>query len=249
MLTLLLLSFVAGILTVAAPCVLPLLPVIVGGSIVRTDADNARPDRQWIRPLVIALSLAGSVILFTLLLKATTALLGVPQFVWQLIAGGIVLLFGLTMLFPQLWERVMSVTGLQNRANRAMDRSYRRGGIGGDILLGAALGPTFSSCSPTYALILATVLPVSFAEGFVYIVVYALGLAVTLLLVGLLGQAFARKLGWLTNPSGWLRRTIGILLILVGVAVIFGLDKQFQAFVLESGWYDPIANFEQSITG
>ncbi len=249
MLTLLLLSFVAGILTVAAPCVLPLLPVIVGGSIVRTDADGVRPDRQWLRPLVIALSLAGSVILFTLLLKATTALLGVPQVVWQLIAGGIVFLFGLTMLFPQLWERVMAVTGLQNRANRAMDRSYRRGGIGGDILLGAALGPTFSSCSPTYALILAAVLPVSFAEGLVYIVVYALGLAVTLLMIGLLGQAFARKLGWLTNPSGWLRRTIGILLILVGLAVIFGLDKQFQTFVLESGWYDPISNFEQSITG
>ncbi|MCC6269779.1 MAG: cytochrome C biogenesis protein, partial [Microbacteriaceae bacterium] len=128
-------------------------------------------------------------------------------------------------------------------------RSYRRGGIGGDILLGAALGPTFSSCSPTYALILAAVLPVSFAEGLAYIVVYALGLAVTLMMVGLLGQAFARKLGWLTNPSGWLRRTIGILLILVGLAVIFGLDKQFQTFVLESGWYDPIAEFEQSITG
>jgi hypothetical protein len=46
-----------------------------------------------------------------------------------------------------------------------------------------------------------------------------------------------------------LRRTIGILLILVGLAVIFGLDKQFQSFVLESGWYDPIAEFEQSITG
>ncbi len=249
MFSLLLLSFVAGILTVAAPCVLPLLPVIVGGSIVRTDAGGRRPDRQWLRPLVIALSLAASVILFTLLLKATTALLGVPQLVWQLIAGGIVLLFGLTMLFPRLWESVMMATGLQNRANAAMDRSYRRGGVGGDILLGAALGPTFSSCSPTYALILAVVLPVSFAEGVTYIVVYSLGLAATLLIVGLLGQAFARKLGWLTNPAGWLRKTIGILLVLVGLAVIAGLDKQFQIFVLESGWYDPIAQFEQSITG
>ncbi|MEO7148032.1 MAG: cytochrome c biogenesis protein CcdA, partial [Terrimesophilobacter sp.] len=93
------------------------------------------------------------------------------------------------------------------------------------------------------------VLPVSFAEGVTYIVVYSLGLAATLLIVGLLGQAFARKLGWLTNPAGWLRKTIGILLVLVGLAVIAGLDKQFQTFVLESGWYDPIAQFEQSITG
>lgn len=246
---LLLLSFVAGILTVAAPCVLPLLPVIVGGTIARTDADARVAERQWFRPVVIATSLATSVVLFTLVLKATTALLGVPQFVWQLVAGGIVALFGVTLLFPRLWERAMAATGLQNRANAALDRSYRRGGLGGDILLGAALGPTFSSCSPTYALILATVLPASFAEGLAYIVVYAIGLAIALLLVALLGQAFARKLGWLSSPSGWFRRTVGILLVVVGLAVILGLDKQLQAFVLEQGWYDPIRQFEEGITG
>ncbi len=246
---LLLLSFVAGILTVAAPCVLPLLPVIVGGSIVRTDADAGIADRQWFRPVIIASSLAVSVVIFTLLLKATTALLGVPQFVWQLVAGGIVVIFGLTLLFPVLWERVMTITGLQNRSNAALDRSYRRGGIGGDVLLGAALGPTFSSCSPTYALILATVLPVSFGEGLLYIVVYAIGLAVALLLVAFLGQAFARRLGWLSSPNGWFRRIVGILLIAVGIAVILGFDKQLQSFVLEQGWYDPIQQFEQGITG
>lgn len=246
---LVLLSFVAGILTVAAPCVLPLLPVIVGGSVVRTDADHRIAERQWFRPVVIATSLAISVVVFTLLLKATTALLGVPQFVWQLIAGGILAIFGLTLLFPVLWERVMTATGLQNRANIALDRSYRRGGIGGDLLLGAALGPTFSSCSPTYALILATVLPVSFAEGVLYIIVYAVGLSVALLLVSFLGQAFARRLGWLSSPTGWFRRLVGILVIVVGIAVILGLDKQFQAFVLEQGWYDPIEQFEEGITG
>jgi cytochrome c-type biogenesis protein len=246
---LLLLSFVAGVLTVAAPCVLPLLPVIVGGSIVRIDTDAATAQRQWFRPVVIAASLAASVVLFTLLLKATTALLGVPQLVWQLVAGGIVLLFGLTMLFPVLWERVMTATGLQRRANAALDSSYRRSGVGGDILLGAALGPAFSSCSPTYALIIAAVLPVSFAEGLVYIVVYALGLAIALLLVALLGQAFARRLGWLSSPSGWFRPVVGVLLVLVGLAVILGLDKTLQTFILDQGWYDPIQQFEEGITG
>lgn len=60
MLSLLLLSFVAGVLTVAAPCVLPLLPVIVGGSIVRTDSNSELAQRQWYRPIVIAASLAAS---------------------------------------------------------------------------------------------------------------------------------------------------------------------------------------------
>ncbi len=249
MLGLLLVSFVAGVLTIAAPCVLPLLPVIVGGSIVRTDPDAAVATRQWFRPVVIATGLVASIIVFTLALKATTALLGVPQLVWQVIAGAILVLFGLTLAFPALWERAMLATGLQNRANAALDRSYRRGGFWGDLLLGGALGPTFSSCSPTYALIVATVLPVSFAEGVVYIVAYAVGLGVTLLLVAFLGQAFARRLGWLSQPGGWFRRVVGVLLIAVGLAVILGLDKAFQALVLEQGWYDPIEQFERWLTG
>jgi cytochrome c-type biogenesis protein len=247
--SLLLLSFVAGVLTVAAPCVLPLLPVIIGGSIARTSADSAVAERQWFRPVVIALSLAVSVVVFTLALKATTVLLGVPQLVWQIISGGIVVLFGLTWVFPTLWERFMTATGIQNRANAAMDRSYRRNGIIGDALLGAALGPTFSSCSPTYALIIATVLPASFATGVLYVSLYAVGLAIALLLVAFLGQAFVRRLGWLASPDGWFRRVVGVLLVVVGLAVILGLDKQVQTFVLEQGWYDPIEQFERSITG
>ncbi len=249
MLSLLLLSFVAGVLTIAAPCVLPLLPVIVGGTAVRTAPDGSVAEKQWYRPVVIAASLAVSLVLFTLLLRATTALLGIPDLVWQMITGAILILFGLTLVFPVLWERVMTATGIQARANRGLDSSYRRGGIGGDILLGAVLGPTFASCSPTYALILVAVLPVSFGEGLTYLSVYAIGLAATLLLVAFLGQAFARRLGWLSKPNGLFRRVVGVILVVVGVAIILGLDKQFQAFVLEQGWYDPISDFERSITG
>jgi hypothetical protein len=79
MLSLLLLAFVAGVLTIAAPCVLPLLPVIVGGSAARSAADGSVAEKQWYRPVVIAASLAVSVVLFTLILRATTALLGIPD--------------------------------------------------------------------------------------------------------------------------------------------------------------------------
>lgn len=243
MLALLALSLAAGVLTVAAPCVLPLLPVVVGGSIVRGESGDDQRSR-WARPLAIAASLAVSVVAFTLLLKATTALLGVPTAVWQVIAGGIVVLFGINLLFPALWERVMTATGLQNRSNLALNRAHGKGTLGGDIALGAALGPVFSSCSPTYALILATILPVSFAEGVVYIVAYAIGLAATLLLVAFAGQAVVRKLGWMSDPRGIFRRVIGVVFIIVGLAVILGLDKTAQAFILEQGWYDPIAELE-----
>src|SRR5690349_17203719 len=138
-------SFVAGALTVAAPCILPLLPVIVGGA-AATDGK-----KQWYRPLVITGSLAVSVIVFSLLLKATTALLGVPQAVWSAISGGIVLLFGVNLLFPALWEKAALKSGLYGASNKLSALPYKHKGLARDILLGASLGPIFSSCSPTYA--------------------------------------------------------------------------------------------------
>ena len=241
----LLLSLVAGVLTVAAPCVLPLLPVIVGGAMVK-GGDERRA--RW-RPYVIAASLAISVVVFTLLLKATTALLGVPPQVWQVVSGVIIILLGVDLVFPALWDRLSSALRLQSRSGELLDRSVSRQSFLGDILTGAALGPVFSSCSPTYALILVTVLPVSFAEGLLYVVAYAVGLAAMLLLVALLGRSLVRRLGWLAKPDGWFRRTIGIIFVLVGIAIIVGFDKQLQTWILDAGWYDPIAGLEELLGG
>ena len=248
MLALTIVSFAAGVLTVLAPCVLPLLPVIVGGTAVRAGGDTS--ERSWIRPLIIAGSLAASVVAFTLLLKASTSLLGVPAWVWQVTSGVIVALLGLTMLFPKAWDAVSTRIGLQAGGGRLLDRTYRRGrGFGGDVLLGAALGPAFSNCSPTYALIVAAVLPASFAEGTLYIIAYAIGLALALLGIALAGTALVRRLGWLADPHGWFRRVIGALLVIVGVAVAAGIDRLVQAWVLEQGWYGPIENLERILLG
>lgn len=250
MLALTIVSFAAGVLTVLAPCVLPLLPVIVGGTAVRAAGENAGSDRAWLRPVVIAASLAVSVVAFTLLLKASTALLGVPAWVWQSISGVIVALLGLTMLFPGAWERVSMGTGLQAGGGRMLDRTFRRGrGFGGDVLLGAALGPAFSSCSPTYALIVATVLPATFAAGVVYISAYAIGLALALLAIALAGTALVRRLGWLADPHGVFRRVIGGILVAVGIGVAFGWDRALQAWILEQGWYGPIEQLERMLLG
>lgn len=82
---------------------------------------------------------------------------------------------------------------LQTRSGAMRDRSMSRQSVTGDILTGAALGPVFSSCSPTYALIVAAVVPVSFFEGFLSIVAYAGGLAGMLLLIALLGSKRVRS--------------------------------------------------------
>jgi cytochrome c-type biogenesis protein len=241
--TLFVLSFIAGVLTVAAPCVLPFLPVIVGGAVLDAAKDQAK--RRWLRPLVIAVSLAVSVVFFSLVLKGSTALLGVPQAAWQIVSGLIVVLLGAYFLWPHPWELFAARMGFANRSNAALNRAYHKRGWVGTVLIGAALGPVFSSCSPTYALIVASILPVSVGQGLVYLTIYAVGMSATLLLVAYLGQAFVARMRWLVNPNGWFKRGIGVLFVLVGVSVIFGLDKDIQAFVLEQGWYDPIGNLEE----
>lgn len=235
---LLLVSFIAGIVTVAAPCVLPLLPVIVGGSIGSFQQTN-----KW-RPYVIALSLAISVIIFTLLLKASTVLLGVPQEVWQVISGGIVLLFGFQLLFPIVWERLSSSLRLQQASNALLGSQTTKQSLYSSILLGAALGPIFNSCSPTYALIVAIILPSSLAMGLTFLIAYSLGLSLTLMLIALLGIKITSRLGWAANHHGWFRKTIAILFILVGLAVLTGFDKKIQTLALDNGWYNGFINFE-----
>jgi len=234
---LLLASFIAGFLTVLAPCILPLLPVVLTGSLTGSE--------RYRRIFAIILGLTISVIVFSLLLKATTSLLGVPQIVWQLISGGILILFGVAMLFPNVWERVAAP--LSAKAGQSLQSARTQKGIRGDFLLGAALGPVFNSCSPTYALIVAAVLPVSFGQGLIYLITYAVGLSVALLLIALLGRAVVSKLNWAANPTGWFHRLIGLLLIIAGLAVIFGLDKKFQTYVLDRGYYEPIMRLEEHV--
>lgn len=238
MIELILIAFIAGVMTVLAPCILPLLPIIVGGS-VRTG------EKAWLRPFVITGSLAVSVILFTLLLKFSTSLLGIPPQVWQVASGIIIVLLGIAMVWPASWKK--AGLRLNLASNKLLGNAGKKQGLIGDILTGAALGPVFSSCSPTFAFIVATVLPATFAVGFLYLVTYAVGLSSILLLVALLGQKLIAKLQWASNPNGWFKRTIGILFIVVGLFIATGFDHKVQTFLVQKGWYDPFSQFEQKL--
>lgn len=234
---LLVVSFVAGVLTVLAPCILPLLPIIVGGSL--------DTEKRPLKPFIITASLAFSVFAFTLLLRASTAFLNIPAMAWQIFSGIIIILLGLALLLPSLWEAQSAK--LNVASSKLLGSAGRRKGAWRDIATGAALGPVFSSCSPTYAFILATVLPRSWIEGLANLAAYTLGLAAILLVIAFAGTRLVSRLGWASNPRGWFKRTIAALFILVGIAILFGLDKDLQAFIIDQGWYAPIDKLERSL--
>lgn len=235
---LLLISFIAGILTVLAPCVLPLLPVIVGGSLT---TGSRR------RTYVICISLGVSVIAFTLLLKASTALINVPQSFWWWFSGGILILFGLVMLFPRLWDSLGFVNLLNRSSQRALAAGYKKNSFWGDVVMGAALGPVFASCSPTYFVILATVLPASFFMGLLDLLAYAVGLSGFLLVIALAGQRLVDRLGVTVEPGGWFRKSIGVLFIIVGLGVATGVSARVEVWLLERGF--SATKYEQLLLG
>lgn len=181
----------------------------------------------------MVVSLAVSIMAFTLLLKSTTLLINVPASFWSFLSGVILIFFGIVTLFPKLWDRIEVTLHLSSASGRTLQKASTISGTTGNVLLGAALGPVFSSCSPTYALILATVLPVSLSEGMVYLVLYAIGLAVTLFILASYGQTLTKRISWAADPNGKFRRLLGLLIFLVGLSVITGIDKTVETWLLD----------------
>jgi len=256
-------AVVAGMLTTLAPCVLPLLPVIVGGSVAGalsgsdpgpagrpvgsgggapalTTAPPTTAVRRlaWLRSpavtraVIITASLGVSIVAFTLLLKASTSLLGVPPEVWQWLSGGLLVLLGLVSVFPTMWERVSARLSLQARSTGRLGAARDRDGVLGLVLTGAALGPVFTSCSPLYGYVIVTVLPAEPVRGLTLLLAYALGLCATLLAIALAGQRLVRRLGWAADPHGWFRRGLGIVFVVVGVLVATGWMREIEAWLI-----------------
>ncbi len=214
-------SFIAGILTVISPCVLPLLPIIVGGSIAG--------GKSLRRALVVTSALGVSVFLFTFLLKVSTVFVIVPQGVWNWISGLILFVVGISFLFPTLWDRIPLINALYRRSNKILGSGYQKQNIWGDVVVGAALGPVFSSCSPTYFVVLASVLPVSLSAGVIDILAYTLGMCGFLLIISVIGQNIVNRLGIVADPNGWFRKVIGALFILVALIIVTGIQNIIEA--------------------
>lgn len=235
---LLLTSFLAGMLSVLAPCVIAIIPVLI--------ARNATGGRQR-SPFFVIGGLAISIIIFSILLKSTTLLFGVPTMFWAILSGGIIMIFGVVTLFPHLWDKLVIATNLSLFTQKGLSGASSKRGAWADIVLGATLGPVFSACSPTYALIVASILPVEPLEGIVYLLAYVAGLSLLLALIAIFGRSLIKKLGWGINPESTFRKVLGIVLIVIGLLILTGLDKEILGFLVSNGLFDWQINFEAGL--
>jgi cytochrome c biogenesis protein CcdA len=232
-------SILAGVLTILAPCILPLLPVVIG-----TADGTARGISR--RAVVVITSLSISVIAFTLLLKATTLFITIPDSFWTWFSGSIIAFLGIVTIFPSPWNKIPFINKVNLLSNKALGTGYQKDSYYGDMLIGASLGPIFTTCSPTYLFILATALPASPIAGFVYLIGFTLGLAISLFVVAYLGQKFVHKIFANENRTIKLKRIFGVLFLIVGIAIITGYDKRLSSIILDTGFGGTI-NFEEKL--
>ena len=236
--TLLVIAFLSGVLTVLAPCVLPLLPIVMGAS--AEDGNNKKI------PLIIIGSLSVSIILFSLILKASTVLIGVPPSFWKAFSWGMIIALGIITIFPNLWKNLSTKLGFSSKSNQLLNKSNTKKWNAKYALMWFALGPVFSSCSPTYALILAIILPAGFVFGLLALISYTLWLAVILFAIAIFGQKLIKNLAWASNPNGLFKKILWVIFILVWVTIMTGYDKKIEAAMLEAGFLNT-TTFEQNI--
>jgi cytochrome c-type biogenesis protein len=232
-------SFIAGILTVLAPCILPLLPIIIGAS----DGSKHYISRRALR-VIGALSI--SIIIFTLILKASTLLIDIPQSFWNYFSGIVLISLGIVTVFPDIWAKIPIIEKLHTSSNKNLGSGYTKNNAWGDFIVGFSLGPVFSTCSPTYLFILATVLPASLGEGLFYLIGFTAGLALSLLVIAYLGQQITNKVSTNQNATDKIKKVFGILFIIVGVLIMTGYDKKIETWILDSG-YGATIQFEENL--
>ena len=232
-------AFIAGILTVLSPCVLPMLPIVISGSVATKSLAKAGR---------IIGALAVSVTAFSLLLKASTVLFNVPDDVWRWLSGSILILFGILTFWPQLWDKLSDLLGLKKSSHKLLGKGLAKSGAAGDLLVGASLGPVFTSCSPAYLSILGYItLQQDLLFGLIYLLAFVIGLSLILFLVAIFGQKFVSKIAALSNPKSYFKRILAVVFVMVGVLVFAGWDKDVEIFLLDRGLYDWLIDLEDNL--
>ncbi|HEX4735245.1 MAG TPA: cytochrome c biogenesis protein CcdA [Thermoleophilaceae bacterium] len=236
MVLLALFALVAGAATAVSPCVLPVLPVVL--------AAGTTGGRR--RPLGIVTGITLSFTFATVALVYVIDALGLPGDLLRTVAIVVLLLFGATLIVPAASARVEAVlTRLAPRPAHAKDDA----GFWSGLVVGLSLGLVYAPCAGP---ILAGVITVSASQSFtagrlLVAFAYALGSAIVLYGLMLGGRRITRPL---SRHSGRFQVATGVVMVVMGVAMLGDLDTRFQTAIashLPSVLVDPTAKLEKSV--
>src|SRR5258707_204004 len=133
----LVLALLAGVVTIAAPCTLPVLPILLGASVGQTGKT---------RPAMIALGFVISFSAAALLLSALTRIFDFDPNVLRTGAAILLLVFGALMIWPAPFEWLsIRISGFAS-SSAGNAASFRQGNIGG-FVLGTTLGLVWTPCA------------------------------------------------------------------------------------------------------
>ncbi|MET3857584.1 cytochrome c biogenesis protein DipZ [Rhizobium sp. OAE497] len=236
------LAYLGGVLTIVSPCILPVLPFVF--------ARAGQPFMRSTLPMLIGMAATFAAV-------ATLAALGGGWAVQaneygRYAALALLAVFGIILLFPALSDHLTRpLVSLGARLSQSADKGARAGGssVVASLLLGVATGLLWAPCAgPVLGLILTGAALQGASVGTTLLLLaYALGAATSLALALLVGgkvyQTMKRSLG----VGEWLRRGVGVAVLVAVAAIGLGLDTGFltQASVastasLEQGLIDKL---------
>jgi cytochrome c biogenesis protein CcdA len=225
--TALALAFAAGILSILSPCVLPLVPIVLGAAV------TAHPLGAVALASGLALSFTG----LGLLLALVGFGLGIDAGMFRLAAAVIMIVLGAVLVVPA-WQAKLAGAG--SPVSAWADRhfgGFAASGRAGQFAIGLLLGAVWSPCvGPTLG---AASLLASQGQDLgrvtATMAVFGIGAGLPLVLLGLLSRATLMRMRTNLMSAGKLGKgLLGAAFILIGVAIVSGVDKRLEAALVEA---------------
>lgn len=234
-----LLAYAAGALTILSPCVLPLVPIVLG---------SAAQKHRW-GPIALAIGLVVSFTATGFVIATLGDSLGLDGDLFRTIGAVLLVLVGTALAIPKIQQLAERAAG--PLANWAAERQARleRFGLAGQAAIGVLLGLVWSPCvGPTLGA--ATLLAAQgkdLGDVAVVMAAFALGIATILLLLGFATRTLmARWRGRLMSAGSGGKKALGALIVAVGLLIITGGDHIVEGVVLANS-PDWLTNLTTSI--
>ena len=216
--------FIAGVVTIMKPCCLPLVPVIFSGS-----------GGHRFRPLAIVTGLTISFTTMGVLVSAFGATFAEYTSYLRNIAILFIISMGLVLFDEDVNMEFMKISGSITQHLRQIGFLNRfssrmpEGSLTGGFFLGMSLGVLWIPCvGPILGAVLALVATVgNITYGAWMLFVYSVGMSLPMLSIAYYGKRVTNRYKWFSRNGELLKKLSGLVLILVGIMLLFSIDKVF----------------------